>query len=50
MMVALIAHLSSEEVALAAANLAEYEPHRDSEWDPYARLYGLASSSGDDAE
>ncbi len=50
MTVALIAHLSSEEVALAAANLAEYEPHRDSEWDPYARLYGLAPSSGDDAE
>ena len=50
MTVALIAHLSSEEVALAAANFAEYEPHRDSEWDPFARLYGLASSSGDDAE
>lgn len=50
MTVALIAHLRSEEVALAAANLAEYEPHRDSAWDPFARLYGLAPSSGDDAE
>ncbi|MDK8763375.1 DJ-1/PfpI family protein [Corynebacterium sp. MSK218] len=50
MTVALIAHLRTEEVALAAANFAEYEAHRDSEWDPFARLYGLASSSGDDAE
>lgn len=50
MSVALIAQLRTEEVALAAANFAEYEPHRDSEWDPFARLYGLASSSGDDAE
>ena len=50
MAVALIAHLSSEDVAMAAANFAEYEPHRDSAWDPFARLYGLASSNGDDAE
>lgn len=50
MAVALIAHLVSAEAADEAANFAEYEPHRDSEWDPFARFYGLVPSSGDDAE
>ena len=50
MTVALIAHLVSDSAAIDAANFAEYEPHRDSEWDPYARLYGLVPSSVDDAE
>ena len=47
MAVALIAHLVSAEAADESANFAEYEPHRDSEWDPFAGLYGLAPSSGD---
>ncbi|OFQ94071.1 thiamine biosynthesis protein ThiJ [Corynebacterium sp. HMSC056E09] len=50
MTVALIEYLSSEAVAIDAANFAEFEPHRDCEWDPFARLYGLVPSSVDDAE
>ena len=50
MTVALIEHLSSEAVAIDAANFAEYEPHRDCEWDPFARINGLVPSSGDKAE
>lgn len=41
MTVALIAHLTSEVVAIDAANFAEYDAHRDSEWDPFARINGL---------
>lgn len=41
MAVALIAHLTSEVVAIDAANFVEYEPHRDSGWDPFARINGL---------
>lgn len=43
MTVALIAHLVSDSVAIDAANFAEYDAHRDSEWDPFARLNGLVS-------
>lgn len=50
MTVALIAHLVSDSAAINAANFAEYDAHRDSEWDPFARLYGLAPASGDEAE
>lgn len=50
MTVALIAELISEAAAVDAANFAEYEPHRDCEWDPFARLYGLVPSSVDDPE
>ena len=41
MAVALIAHLTSEVVAIDAANFVEYVPHRDSGWDPFARINGL---------
>lgn len=50
MTVALIAHLTSEVVAIDAANFAEYEPHRDSGWDPFARLNGLVPSGGAETE
>lgn len=50
MTVALIAHLVSDSAAIDAANFAEYEPHRDCEWDPFARINGLVPSSVDDAE
>lgn len=43
MTVALIAHLVSNSAAINAANFAEYDVHRDSEWDPFARLNGLVS-------
>ena len=43
MTVALIAHLVSDSAAIDAANFAEYDAHRDSEWDPFARLNGLVS-------
>lgn len=43
MTVALIAHLVSDSAAINAANFAEYDAHRDSEWDPFARLNGLVS-------
>ncbi|MTD98627.1 DJ-1/PfpI family protein [Corynebacterium guaraldiae] len=43
MALALIAHLVSDSVAIDAANFAEYDAHRDSEWDPFARLNGLVS-------
>lgn len=50
MTVALIAELISEAAAVDAANFAEYEPHRDCEWDPFARINGLVPSSGGEAE
>lgn len=50
MTVALIARLVSDSAAIDAANFAEYEPHRDAGWDPFARLYGLVPASGDEAE
>lgn len=43
MTVSLIAHLVSDSAAIDAANFAEYDAHRDSEWDPFARLNGLVS-------
>ena len=50
MTVALIAHLVSDSAAIDASNFAEYEPHRDSEWDPFARINGLVPASGDETE
>lgn len=45
---ALIAHIRGEEQAVLATQLAEYEPHRDSEHDPFAHAWpdaaGLASA------
>lgn len=43
MTVSLIAHLVSDSAAIDAASFAEYDAHRDSEWDPFARLNGLVS-------
>ncbi|HCT9181002.1 TPA: DJ-1/PfpI family protein [Corynebacterium aurimucosum] len=43
MAVALIAHLVSDSAAIDAANFAEYDAHRESGWDPFARLNGLVS-------
>ncbi|MEL4358359.1 MULTISPECIES: DJ-1/PfpI family protein [unclassified Luteococcus] len=39
---ALIQHLHGAEAADNAARIAEYEPHRDSTWDPFAQIYGLS--------
>ena len=50
MTVALIAELISEAAAIDAVNFAEYEPHRDSEWDPFAWLNGLVLASSDETE
>ena len=50
MTVALIAYLVSGSAAINAANFAVYDAHRDSEWDPFARINGLVPSSGDKAE
>ena len=41
MSLALIARLLGEDVAEQAATRAEYEWHRDAEWDPFAEVYGL---------
>lgn len=38
---ALMRELLGDEPAEAAARLVEYEPHRDSTWDPFAEPYGL---------
>jgi transcriptional regulator GlxA family with amidase domain len=43
MTLALMAHLVSEEVAVAAADRAELEWHRDPDWDPFAAKNGLVS-------
>ena len=42
MSLALIAHLLGEDKALEAARWAEYDWHRDPDWDPFAEVYGLA--------
>jgi transcriptional regulator GlxA family with amidase domain len=42
MALALIAHLHGEDVATRLADRVEYEWHRDSSWDPYAAINGLA--------
>lgn len=42
MTLALIAELLDQETAEDVANHAEYDWHRDSAWDPFAALYGLA--------
>ncbi|MGP3534275.1 DJ-1/PfpI family protein [Microbacterium sp. RD1] len=42
MTAALIAHLHGAEVADRVTDHIELEIHRDSTWDPFARLYGLA--------
>ena len=39
---ALMTDLLGAEDADAAARAIEYEPHRDSSWDPFAKVYGLA--------
>lgn len=41
MAVALIAHLLGPEVARAACDRIEYEPHADADHDPFAALHGL---------
>lgn len=41
MSAALITRLFGHEAAALATRRAEYEPHRDSEWDPFARTHGL---------
>ncbi len=42
MTLALIAALASQEEADTVANFAEYDWHRDPDWDRFAALYGLA--------
>ena len=42
MALGLIAHLHGEDLATALADRVEYEWHRDSSWDPYAAINGLA--------
>jgi transcriptional regulator GlxA family with amidase domain len=41
MTVAVIARLYGQDVADMLARIAEYEPHRDPAWDPFARKAGL---------
>ena len=41
MTLALIARLLGEDAAEQVATWTEYEWHRDSEWDPFAEVYGL---------
>ena len=41
MSLALIARLLGEDTAVQAATWAEYEWHRDADWDPFAKVYGL---------
>ena len=41
MSLALIAGLFGEDTAVQAATWAEYEWHRDADWDPFAKVYGL---------
>lgn len=40
--VALIEIFHGSEIAEQVAVEIEYEPHKDANWDPYARHYGLA--------
>jgi transcriptional regulator GlxA family with amidase domain len=42
MALAVIADLFGERASEELAVVAEYEPHRDPEWDPFAARYGLA--------
>jgi transcriptional regulator GlxA family with amidase domain len=42
MALGLIAHLFGREASVQAANWAEYEWHEDKDWDPFAKLDGLA--------
>jgi putative intracellular protease/amidase len=42
MALGLLAHLCGREASVAAALGAEYEWHEDKEWDPFAKLNGLA--------
>ena len=41
----LIAKLVSQQAAEQAANVAEYDWHRDADWDPFAQLHGLVGDS-----
>ena len=41
MSLGLIARLSGEDAAEQVATWTEYEWHRDPEWDPFAKVYGL---------
>ncbi len=41
MSLAVIAKLVSHQAAEQAANFAEYDWHRDADWDPFAALHGL---------
>ena len=41
MSLALIARISGQEIAEQVATWAEYEWHRDPNWDPFAQVYGL---------
>jgi len=43
MALALIGHLHGNEVASEMANAVEYDWHRDSSWDPFAAMNGLAA-------
>ena len=45
MALALIAKLVSQQAAEEAANVAEYDWHRDADWDPFAQLHGLVDDS-----
>lgn len=42
MSLALIAHILGEDKAEDVAKWAEYDWHRDPDWDPFAEIYGLA--------
>jgi putative intracellular protease/amidase len=42
MTLGLIAHLLGRETSVQIANWAEYEWHEDKDWDPFAKLNGLA--------
>jgi transcriptional regulator GlxA family with amidase domain len=42
MALGLIARIFDRETSLRAANWAEYEWHEDKDWDPFAKLNGLA--------
>lgn len=42
MSLALIAHVLGEDKAEDAAKWAEYDWHRNPDWDPFAEIYGLA--------
>jgi transcriptional regulator GlxA family with amidase domain len=44
MSLAVIAKLVSQQAAEQAANFAEYDWHRDADWDPFAALHGLVGN------